>query len=73
MKEIECWWCGETISELPCIQCGNEKLTPPRPDWDRIEATFGGPVPSCGMTDAARLGGSDDEEQSTGTVYLYLG
>lgn len=70
MNEFECWWCGEKVIDLPCVQCGNEKKTAPRPDWNRIEEVFGGPMPSCGLTDAKRLGGSDDTDQNSGTVYL---
>lgn len=40
-------------------------------DWDKVKEAFGEyKIPSCGMTDAERLGGSDDKKQSSGTIYL---
>ena len=37
--------------------------------WERVASIFGDGMPSCGLTDAAIFGGSDDDEPASGTVY----
>lgn len=65
-----CWCCDVPLSEckgdkVPAQKIDREKL------WKNIEEVFGERgMPSCGMTDANILSGSDDKKPARGTVYL---
>lgn len=42
--------------------------------WERIEAVFGPEgMPSCGLTDARRLGAVSDEKETVSTETVYIG
>lgn len=72
-KMIEvCWWCGDDwpISDSACRNCGNTAREKPTIDWNHVEQIFPGGMPSCGLTDAALLGGSNDDAPASGTIYL---
>lgn len=60
-----CGWCGAPLEECGC---GYKEERLPRPDWERIMAVYGSKgLPSCGLTDARRLGSTGEEQ---GTTYL---
>lgn len=60
-----CCWCGAPSGECGCGYKG-EKL--PSPDWEKIIEVYGEDgLPSCGLTDARRLGSTGEEQ---GTTYL---
>lgn len=67
-----CWWCGEDwpIGAPICGNCGNSVRKKPKINWDLIGEIFPDGMPSCGLTDAAQLGGSDADAPVSGTIYL---
>lgn len=72
-KLIEsCWWCGENwpIGAPKCGNCGNIMKIKPKINWVQIDQIFPDGMPSCGLTDAALLGGSDADSPASGTIYL---
>jgi hypothetical protein len=60
-----CPWCRVPFSEHHCGYPNPELGTV---DWDKVTKVFGDQgLPSCGLTDARRLGTTGDE---SGTTYL---
>lgn len=64
-KQKNCAWCGAPLGEC---NCGYHKPRLPGLNWKRIFSIFGERgMPSCGRTDARRLGSTGQE---SGTTYL---
>lgn len=67
----KCQWCkdGEVTPNSPCPACGHPTGVLPKVDWGQIEKVFpDGQVPSCGMTDAARM--NSDGNNIPPTIYI---